>query len=67
MTQQTLKVNIAFPVSSHLARSHGLLVSYIPQKYILSCCHEDYQGRLHVRLVNAFFVANLYTEMCSIT
>lgn len=67
MTQHTLKVNIAFPVSSRLARSHRSLVSYIPQKYILSHCHEDYRGRLHVRLVNAFFVANWYTEMCSIT
>lgn len=42
MTQHTLKVNIAFPVSSQLALSHdkGFLISCIPQKSRLSQCHE---------------------------
>ena len=65
-----MKVNIAFPVLSHLALSHhqGLLFSLfhrnMEHRNVMKYCRR----RLHVRLkVGALPVANWYTEMCSIS
>lgn len=70
MTQHTLKVNTAFPVLSHLALSHDhgfpcFVFHRNPDQHDVM---KDYHSRLHVRLIkDTLLVANLYTEMYSIS